>query len=58
MMQEENVISKIRESYKQVDLIFGTHNLYDLPVTQELITQFTEESLYALLNASFLYDFR
>ena len=28
------------------------------PVSQNLITLFTEESLYALLNADFLYDFR
>ena len=28
------------------------------PVSQYLITLFTEESLYALLNADFLYDFR
>ena len=30
MMQEETVISKIRESYRHVDLIFGTHNLFKL----------------------------
>ncbi len=28
MMQENSVIEKIRESYRFVDLIFGTHNLY------------------------------
>lgn len=28
MMQEASVIQKIRESYRFVDLIFGTHNLY------------------------------
>ena len=28
------------------------------PVSQNSITLFTEESLYALLNADFLYDFR
>ena len=27
-------------------------------VNQELLTVFTEEALYALLNASFLYDLR
>ncbi len=31
MMQEETVIEKIRESYRFVDLIFGTHNLYTFP---------------------------
>ena len=28
MMQEESVIEKIRESYRGVNLIFGTHNIY------------------------------
>ncbi|MCR4891412.1 MAG: tRNA (N6-isopentenyl adenosine(37)-C2)-methylthiotransferase MiaB [Lachnospiraceae bacterium] len=29
MMQEETVIEKLRKSYSFVDLIFGTHNLYE-----------------------------
>ena len=28
MMQEQNVIDRIRESYRFVDLVFGTHSLY------------------------------
>lgn len=28
MMQEQNVIEKLRKSYSFVDLVFGTHNLY------------------------------
>ncbi|WP_051234133.1 tRNA (N6-isopentenyl adenosine(37)-C2)-methylthiotransferase MiaB [Butyrivibrio sp. NC3005] len=28
MMQEEVAVEKIRKSYRQVDLIFGTHNLF------------------------------
>ncbi len=31
MAQEEVVINKVLESYHQVDLIFGTHNIYRLP---------------------------
>ena len=30
MMQEQTVIHKIRKSYRFVDLIFGTHNVYKL----------------------------
>ena len=30
MMQEPEAVKKIRESYRQVDLIFGTHNIYRL----------------------------
>lgn len=41
MMQEGAVIEKIRESYRFVDLIFGTHNLYKFA---ELLTSVFEGS--------------
>ncbi|MBR3392533.1 MAG: tRNA (N6-isopentenyl adenosine(37)-C2)-methylthiotransferase MiaB, partial [Firmicutes bacterium] len=31
MMQEDTVIEKIKKSYPEVDLIFGTYNLYRFP---------------------------
>lgn len=31
MMQEASVIEKIKKSYRFVDLIFGTHNIYKFP---------------------------
>ncbi|MCC8027434.1 MAG: tRNA (N6-isopentenyl adenosine(37)-C2)-methylthiotransferase MiaB [Clostridium sp.] len=30
MMQEKEVVDKIKKSYRQVDLIFGTHNIFKL----------------------------
>ena len=30
MMQEESVIEKLRQSYRFVDIVFGTHNIYKL----------------------------
>ncbi len=36
MMQEPHVVEKIKKSYRFVDLIFGTHNIYKLA---ELLTQ-------------------
>ncbi len=36
MMQEPQVVEKIKKTYRQVDLIFGTHNIYKLA---ELLTQ-------------------
>lgn len=30
MIQEEHVVNRIRESYRFVDLLFGTHNVYQL----------------------------
>lgn len=40
MMQEEKVVSKIRQSYRFVDLIFGTHNIFKFA---ELIVKTIEE---------------
>lgn len=31
MMQEPDVVAKLQESYRFVDLVFGTHNLYKFP---------------------------
>jgi tRNA-2-methylthio-N6-dimethylallyladenosine synthase len=30
MMQQDVVVNKLKESYRQVDIIFGTHNIYKL----------------------------
>lgn len=43
MMQEESVIEKIRKSYRFVDLIFGTHNLYKF--AELLVTMFENEEI-------------
>lgn len=39
MMQEPSVIEKIKKSYRFVDLIFGTHNIYKFP---ELLAEMFE----------------
>ncbi len=31
MAQEENVIEEIRNKYKWIDIVFGTHNIHNLP---------------------------
>lgn len=31
MAQEENVVNEIKNKYKWVDIVFGTHNIHDLP---------------------------
>ena len=31
MAQEEGIVKEVLETYRQVDLIFGTHNIYNLP---------------------------
>ncbi len=31
MSQEEHVVEKIKKSYSQVDILFGTHNIYKFP---------------------------
>ena len=39
MMQEDAVIEKIRKSYPEVDLIFGTYNLYKFPELLETVLE-------------------
>lgn len=39
MMQQEHVVEKLKQSYPWVDLVFGTHNFYDLP---EMLTDIRE----------------
>ncbi|MGN1314544.1 MAG: tRNA (N6-isopentenyl adenosine(37)-C2)-methylthiotransferase MiaB [Lachnospiraceae bacterium] len=43
MMQEAAVIEKLQKSYRFVDLIFGTHNIYKL--AELLVTSFTREGM-------------
>ena len=43
MMQEQTVIDKIRKSYRFVDLIFGTHNLFKF--AQLLVTMFENQEM-------------
>lgn len=40
MMQQEHIIDAIKKKYSWVDLVFGTHNIHELP---ELITQILNE---------------
>ncbi len=41
MMQEQSVIDKIKKSYRFVDIIFGTHNIFKF--AQLLVTMFEQE---------------
>ncbi|MBQ3513739.1 MAG: tRNA (N6-isopentenyl adenosine(37)-C2)-methylthiotransferase MiaB [Lachnospiraceae bacterium] len=43
MMQEPDVVSKIKESYRFVDLVFGTHNIYKL--AELLYQRLTEDKM-------------
>jgi tRNA-2-methylthio-N6-dimethylallyladenosine synthase len=50
MVQQPTVVEKIQKSYPHVDLIFGTHNLHELPKLVEKIE--TERSqLYEVWNS-------
>ena len=43
MMQEKEVVEKIRKSYRHVDIIFGTYNIYKL--AELLFKHFTENEM-------------
>ena len=50
MSQEPHVIEKIKKSYSQVDIIFGTHNLY-YPQTLQYNTTQNEANTQALFRS-------
>ena len=43
MMQEETVVAKIKKSYRFVDLIFGTHNIYKF--TELLAQMYSDKNM-------------
>ena len=43
MMQEPHVVEKLKTSYKHVDLIFGTHNIYKF--AELIVTRFESERM-------------
>ena len=43
MMQEPTVVEKIKKSYRFVDLIFGTHNIYKF--AELIVTRFESERM-------------
>lgn len=43
MMQEPDVVEKIRKSYRFVDVVFGTHNIYKL--AELLVSRFESEEM-------------
>ena len=45
MAQEERTVNKILDKYKQVDLIFGTHNINDLPLLIKNINDKKEKAI-------------
>lgn len=49
MMQEKHVVEKIKESYRFVDIIFGTHNIYKLA---ELLFENEEKMLVDILEGT------
>ncbi len=46
MMQQEHIVTEIKQKYKFVDMVFGTHNIYKLP---QLIQMATHEK-YTLVD--------
>lgn len=50
MAQEESVVNQIIDKYKWVDLVFGTHNLYNLPhiLKQAIDNKKTEIEVFSI----------
>ena len=65
MMQEDTVIQKIKQSYRHVDIIFGTFNLHKLPelmhtnmVTGDTIFDIWEEHGEIIEDTNYLREFK
>ena len=48
MMQEKQVVEKIKTSYKFVDIVFGTHNIYQF--AELIYTRFVSENKKTLIS--------
>ncbi len=59
MMQQESVLKKIRKSYRNVDIVFGTFNIYKLP-TLMLTNMETGDTIYDIWqeHGEIMEDFR
>lgn len=64
MMQEDAVLQKIKESYRHVDIIFGTYNLHKLPEllktrleTGDMVIDIWEEHGEIIEDTSYLREF-
>ena len=45
MAQEEKVVEEIQKKYKHLDLVFGTHNIHELPNLLEKVAQAKERQI-------------
>ncbi len=45
MAQEQSVVEEILQKYKHLDLVFGTHNIYNLPFLLEKVVQKKERQI-------------
>ena len=59
MMQQESVLKKIKKSYRNVDIVFGTFNIYKLP-TLMLTNMETGDTIYDIWqeHGEIMEDFR
>lgn len=64
MMQEDAVLQKIKESYRHVDIIFGTYNLHKLPEllktrleTGDMVIDIWEEHGEIIEDTNYLREF-
>ena len=56
MPQEENVINSLREKYKWVDLIFGTHNIHKLPNILEEVMEKRSQQIEVFSKEGKIYE--
>ena len=53
MMQEKEVVEKIKKTYRFVDLIFGTHNIFKLADVMQAATWYCAALYFSLFFSVF-----
>ncbi len=50
MAQEENVVNEIKDKYKWLDIVFGTHNIHNLPhiLAESMVRREQEIEVYSI----------
>lgn len=56
MAQEEDVSKEIRDRYKWVDIVFGTHNIHKLPIYLDNIVRDRKQNMFVYSEQGDIYE--
>ena len=56
MAQEEDVSKEIRDRYKWIDIVFGTHNIHKLPIYLDNIVRDRKQNMFVYSEQGDIYE--